>query len=205
MKRRLLTTILLLLSLCSALRAQSCAVNGHDYVDLGLPSGVLWATCNVGADAPEEFGNYYSWGECRRKIIYDVDSYNTACRDIDKSISGNKKYDVARRRWGAPWCIPTKSDFEELDSLCNWEWTAVKGIKGYKVTGRNGNSIFLPAAGGCVNDSIYAAGVEGNYWSATPDSLDTNLSHFFYLNSNYVIMYCYYKIVGLTVRPVIKQ
>ena len=183
-------------------QAQSGFVNGHEFVDLGLPSGTKWATCNIGAESPGDFGNYYAWGERRTKKIFDIDTYSIFYRKIDNSISGDRSHDVARRKWGATWRLPTKSDFEELDSLCTWTWGARNGTDGYIVTATNGNSIFLPAAGGCVKDSICGERKEGYYWSATPNTVDANLSYFLFFNRSYAIIYDYFRIVGMTVRPV---
>ena len=183
-------------------QAQSGIINGHEYVDMGLPSGIKWATCNVGADKPDDFGNYYAWGERRTKKIFDIDTYSIYFKKKDNSISGNRSHDVARKKWGATWRIPTMDDFEELDSLCVWTWGMRNGTDGYIVTAANGNSIFLPAAGACVKDSVYGVREEGYYWSATPNAIDTNLSYFLFFNRSYAIIYDYFRVVGLTVRPV---
>ncbi len=129
-------------------------VNGHEYVDLGLPSGLLWATCNVGANAPEEYGNYYAWGETETKSSYDASNSKTyRKRNLPSDISGNSQYDAARKNWGGSWRMPTRDEFEELLKYCTWTWTSRNGKNGYEVQSKkNGNSIFLPAAG---------------YWSAT--------------------------------------
>ena len=132
----------------SASSAQNTVMSGsisnHEYVDLGL--SVLWATCNIGAAAPYEFGNYYAWGETVAKNnFYQNYSFGTS-PNIGKDISGTK-YDAAKANWGDDWCMPTKAHWEELISKCNWEWTTMSNHNGYKVTGPSGKSIFLPAAG----------------------------------------------------------
>ena len=143
-------------------------INGHEWVDLGL--SVKWATCNVGASSPSGYGNYYAWGETRAKSSYTEETYtyyeNGEYVDIGSNISGTK-YDAARANWGGTWRMPTIEEFEELRNKCTWTWTTQGGHNGYRVTGPNGKSIFLPAAGHMKDASLYVAGSIGNYWSAT--------------------------------------
>ena len=94
--------------------------DGHEYVDLGLPSGLKWATCNVGASKPEDFGNYYAWGETSPKDEYTEDNCSTYEKQIN-DISGNAQYDAARANWGGKWRLPTKSEMQELRYKCTWE------------------------------------------------------------------------------------
>ena len=137
-------------------------INGHEYVDLGLPSGIKWATCNVGASSPEDYGGYYAWGETEEKGYYDWDNYkwcngseNTQtkyCTDSDYGTVDNKTVldledDVAHVKWGGSWRMPTSSEIQELLDECIWEWTVLNGVDGCRVTGPNGNSIFLPVGG----------------------------------------------------------
>lgn len=139
-------------------------INGHEYVDLGLPSGLKWATCNIGADKPEDQGNYYAWGETETKTKYGYDSnYKINNR---KDINGTQ-YDAARVNWGNIWRIPTEDEFQELVDKCVWEWISKNGKKGYKVTGPNSNNIFLPAAGYRYSTEVMSDGYNGKYWSAT--------------------------------------
>ena len=141
-------------------------INGHEYVDLGLPSGLKWATCNVGANSPEEYGNYYAWGETYTKDEYDRD--NCDLWEVEmKNIGGDPDYDVATSEWGEEWRLPTKEEFEELVKECEWKWMKKKGVNGKRVTGPNGKSIFLPAAG-YRNESSLGDGSYGSYWSSTP-------------------------------------
>ena len=126
-----------------------CLHAGHEYVDLGLPSGLRWATCNSGAGSPEEYGNYLNFGEAENAT------------------------------WGGNWRCPTKSEWEELRSNGAWTWTTKDGVNGYEVVGSNGNSIFLPAAGYRNGSSLYGVGSGGNYWSSTPyNSNDAYYLHF---------------------------
>ena len=141
---------------------------GYGYVDLGLPSGLKWATCNVGASTPGDYGNYYAWGETSTKFNYDFDNSASYGKSWD-DIGGNPSRDAARANWGGSWRMPTETEYRELKDNCTWTWTTQNGHKGYKVTGPNGNSIFLPAAGyrGLV-DALDDDGEAGSYWSSTP-------------------------------------
>ena len=158
--------------------------NGHEYVDLGLPSGTKWATCNVGATKPEEYGNYYAWGETEPKDYYDWSTYKYGsdydeltkyCTDSTYGTVDNKTVleladDAARANWGGAWRMPTDGEWAELLDECTWEWkNAYKGTTaGYLVTSKiNGNSIFLPAAGYRLNDDLSYAGSDGGYWSSS--------------------------------------
>ena len=176
-------------------------LNGHNYVDLGLPSGLKWATCNIGASTPSDYGNYYAWGEISTKAEY----YDENCKTWEKSIgniAGNAQYDAARANWGGKWRLPTKSEFNELINKCNWQWTTQGGHKGYKVTGPNENSIFLPAAGFRYGTSLNNTGEDGLYWSATPNESNTQNAHFLYFYSSSHFTNWFYRYVGQSVRPV---
>lgn len=120
--------------------------NNYMYVDLGLPSGLRWATHNVGATSPEDYGEYYAWGELYAKNTYTADNSLTYGIDII-DISANEQYDVAYKKWGDLWKVPNNADFEELIDNCTMEWTIMNDVNGMKLIGPNGNSIFLPAAG----------------------------------------------------------
>ena len=137
---------------------------GHEYVDLGL--SVKWATCNVGASSPEDYGGYYAWGETEEKEEYNGRDYKTYMnRGIN--IAGTE-YDVAHVKWGGNWRMPTYAEQDELLEKCKWKWTTVNGVKGYKVTSKkNGNSIFLPAAGYRNGTEVDDRGSCGYYWSSS--------------------------------------
>ena len=174
-------------------------IKGHEFVDLGL--SVKWATCNVGASQPHGYGNYYAWGETTTKSEYTEDNSRTYGKNMS-DISGNGTYDVARANWGGSWRMPTKAEMEELENKCAWTWTSQSGVNGYKVTGPNGNSIFLPAAGCYYGSSRYGVGESGDYWSSSPDegiTLDACSLGFVSggRNVNWVN-----RLFGLTVRPV---
>ena len=177
--------------------------NGYGYVDLGLPSGLKWATCNVGADNPEDYGDYYAWGETKTKL-----SYNYAnCKTYGKSIGDIKgtSRDVAHVKWGGSWRMPTKAEFDELldSDNCTWTWTTQGGHNGYKVTSKkNGNSIFLPAAGWRSETSLYRTDSWGDYWSSTPDEGDTQYACSLDFGSSGRGTRWGYRRGGYTVRPV---
>lgn len=158
-------------------------------VDLGL--SVKWAACNVGAEIPEGLGAYYAWGELAEKYNYvwteykwsktDGDNYkivtkyctNSKYGDVDNKSVLEAEDDVARVKWGGNWRLPTKEEFKELRDKCTSEWVSVNGVNGYKFTGPNGNSIFLPASGRRSYEyQIDDEGVEGHYWSSTISETD---------------------------------
>lgn len=162
-------------------------INDHDYVDLGLPSKLKWATCNVGASSPAEYGDYYAWGETEVKERYDqansqtydipISQLRTDCV-VDSLKRLTLPYDAARTHWGGSWRMPTDKEFEELMDNCTWEWTTEDGSNGYKVTGKNGRCIFLPATGKRNGMSCDHEGTEGNYWTSTPFKTSTLFFHF---------------------------
>jgi len=170
-------------------------------VDLGLPSGTKWATFNVGASQPHEYGNYYAWGETTTKSEYTEENSVTMWQQIS-DFSGNATYDAARANWGGTWRMPTKAEIEELRNNCTWTWTTQNGVNGYRVTGSNGNSIFLPAAGCCDGSSRYSVGEDGGYWSSTPDESYTNYAYELFFGSGYHFVHWGYRGYGRTVRPV---
>jgi hypothetical protein len=188
----------------------------HEYVDLGL--SVKWATCNVGASKPEEYGDYFAWGETQPKTTYDWStykwcngSYDTQTKYCTKSSYGtvdNKTQlelsdDAARANWGGSWRMPTRAEQDELRENCTWTWTTQNGVNGYKVTSKkNGNSIFLPAAGYRSGSSRYNAGSYGYYWSSSLYTDSPNLAYFLDFSSGYVDWYYNFRCIGFTVRPV---
>ncbi len=177
--------------------------NGYEYVDLGLPSGLKWATCNIGAYSPEEYGNYYAWGETSTKSEYTEENSQTYYGENLGDISGNAWYDAARANWGGSWRMPTKAEFKELIDHCDWQWTTQNGVNGYKVTSKtNGNSIFLPAAGFYVSLQS-SAGVYGDYWSSTPYEVNTGSAYYLYFYSGNLGTYWIHRVSGRTVRPVL--
>ncbi len=177
-------------------------LNGHEYVDLGLPSGLKWATCNVGANKPEEYGDYFAWGEIETKDKYTQENSLTYDKPM-KNISGNPEYDVARVNWGSSWRIPTKEELEELVDYCIWKRMCIKGVSGVLVTGPNGNSVFLPAAGYCGGTSIDYAGSFGGYWSSTPNDFYNHRAYGFnFYAADYEKVDDYGRGYGQCIRPV---
>ncbi len=150
-------------------------------IDLGL--SVKWATCNVGATKPEEYGNYYAWGETTTKSDYSWDTYKYGTYNYDGDYSKLTKYnttdgkttleatdDVATTNWGSAWRMPTDGEWTELREQCEWKWTdsyQTTGVAGYWVTGKNGNTIFLPAAGFRYSDNLSNVGSYGGYRSSS--------------------------------------
>ena len=142
----------------------------HEWVDLGLPSGTLWATCNVGATAPEEYGDYFAWGETEPKEEYTWETYKWCngsettltkyCIHSDYGYNGfvdgkvelDPEDDAAYANWGSSWRMPTVEQLNELIDNCSWTWAARNGVYGRLFTGPNGNTLFLPAAGGRWGD-----------------------------------------------------
>ena len=202
--KRVLTLLFAVMFSYSMLSAQSTqgVTNGHEWVDLGLPSGLKWATCNVGASSPSDYGNYYAWGETTTKSSYtegNCSIYNQTIGDI----AGTSR-DAARQNWGDSWRMPTHAEFEDLLKYCTWTWTTQNGHNGYRVTGSNGNSIFLPDAGCRYGSSSYGVGSYGYYWSSSPLESDTQGAYYLYFESGNHYGCRYYRHIGKSVRPVIE-
>ena len=161
-------------------------LNGHAFVDLGLPSGTLWATCNIGADAAEGFGDFFAWGETEPKELYDWKSYkygiffqeryelNKYCTDSVYGLNGfvdnltllESADDAAKACWGAGWRMPTIEEWEELFLNTTNTWTTQNDVNGWCFTASNGNSLFLPAAGYWW-DAEFNCSDLGVYWSSS--------------------------------------
>ena len=194
----------------------SVTVTDHEYVDLGL--SVKWATMNVGANAPEEYGDYFAWGETNSKTDYSWENYKWCngsettmtkyCTDSDYGTVDNRTTlelsdDAARANWGGTWRIPTRDEFTELRTKCTWEWTSLNGVNGRKVTGPNGNSIFLPAAGYRDDSSLDNAGSSGSYWSSSLSTDDPLYGWYLYfLRSSDFNMDYHSRFDGRSVRAV---
>lgn len=179
-------------------------------IDLGLPSGTLWASCNLGASSPEEYGDYFAWGETDVKDGYSWQTYQwcngtyeSMSTDCVDSVELNQQYDAAFAKWGDQWRMPTVADFKELVTECTWTWTAQNGVKGYLVTGSNENSIFLPAAGCQRDGTILHGGYTGCYWSKTLYESDTQHAHLLYFNNDsYSYKFRNFRVDGRSVRPI---
>ena len=188
-------------------------INGHKYVDLGL--SVKWATCNIGASSPSDYGNYYAWGETTTKATYLTNNSSTYEKKISE-IKGDNRYDAARANWGNNWRLPTMQEFQELNSRCSWTWTTLEGRQGYKITGPNGNSIFLPAAGFILGSTLNEANADGTpwssspnetnsygyYWTSTPNGEDTQYACRLYFSNDSHGLYWGSRSSGLCIRPV---
>ena len=190
----------------------NCPDDHHPHlIDLGLPSGTLWACCNVGASIPEGYGGYYAWGETEEKSEYSKDNYVffeqglQAFRDLGHNILGTE-HDVAHVRWGGQWQMPSREQFLELDHNCSSEWTNVNGVNGRKFLGKNSGSIFLPAAW-CrwVENTSDYTGLLGFYWLGRNQSQNDFQAEFIRIDMNglYIIngSPCY----GYPIRPIVKR
>ena len=186
-------------------------LNGHDYVDLGLPSGLKWATCNVDANTPSDYGNYYAWGETasKRDFSWSTYAWGTSSSNLTKynRTDGLTELeaadDAATANWGTGWRMPYRDECNELIDNCTWEWTTQNNVNGYLVTGPNGNSIFLPAAG--HREDIWSpssVGSEGTYWSSSIYSGSTGFAWYLNFSSGSHSVYSYCRNHGRSVRPV---
>lgn len=194
--------------------------NGHDYVDLGLPSGTLWATCNVGADKPEDYGNYYAWGETTTKSIYNWTTYKYAkgdsnwlskySNDLELGHNGvndrlsvlQVEDDAATANWGSGWVTPTDEQWKELEDFTTHMWTKRDGVLGCLFTAKNRRELFLPAAGTRLNSEINEVGSNGYYWSRSLNAGNTHYSWCLSFYSYGCNRCSYYRFQGLSVRPV---
>ena len=195
--------------------------NGYEWVDLGLQSGLKWATCNVGANKPEEYGDYYAWGETEPKTTYNWSTYKwcNGSADTQTKYCTSSTYgtvddktqleladDAARANWGGAWRMPTDAEWTELRDNCTWTWTDDyngTGVKGEIVTSNNnGNSIFLPAAGYRGDDDLNDAGDYGYYWSSSLDTDSPFRTWGVYFGSAYLIRDYDRRYYGQSVRPV---
>ena len=186
-----------------------------DYVDLGL--SVKWATMNVGATKPEEYGDYFAWGETEPKSEYNWSTYkwcngssSTLTKYNNKSSYGtvdNKTVldledDAAHVNWGGSWRMPTDAEWTELRTKCTWIWTTENGVTGRKVTGPNGNSIFLPAAGFPYDTNLISAGSRGLYWSSSLNTDYPDYAYYVYFYSDNVDRSHVGRCSAMSVRPV---
>lgn len=176
----------------------------YEKVDLGLPSGLKWATCNVGAATPEDYGSYYAWGELLPKGEYTTHNSMTYEEQMN-DISGNPQYDAATANWGGDWRMPTQLECQELVDECTWEFTTRNEVNGYKVTGPNGSHIFLPSAGYRFGLSHDGEGEYGHYWSSTPHERDNKLAYDFIFGAENYDLNVRSRDIGLTVRPVLGE
>ena len=189
-------------------REQQQGISTQKKVDLGL--SVCWAGWNVGASSPEGYGNYYAWGETTTKSDYSKSSYQYLNgRDyvnIGSNISGTH-YDAACAQWGGSWRMPTKAEFQELKGRCTWTWTTYNNVNGYKVTGPNGNSIFLPAADYRRGTELGDRGSDGLYWSGSLNESSQGFAYYLKFGTGGLDIggrnvLCASRELGFSVRPV---
>ena len=170
--------------------------NGHEYVDLGLPSGTKWATMNVGASSETDYGNYYQYGKgAAQYAATSGDSDYSGTEDpLDSSV------DTAVQVWGGSWHMPTTAQMNELAANTTYKWTTINGVSGGKFTATNGNYVFFPAAGAWYNGSQRSVGNSGNYWGSSPNG--SNNAYSLYFNNGSKDVYSVYRKLGYSVRPV---
>lgn len=192
-------------------------VNGYAYVDLGL--SVKWATMNVGATSPEDYGDYFAWGETEPKSEYNWGTYKWCDGDynnltkycslsefgpVDNKTKLEPEDDAATVNWGGAWRMPTRNEQDELRTECNWTLDTMNGVYGYTVTGPNGNSIFLPMSGYFYGKGIEEIGINGTYWSSEHAEYYSSEAYVFYIYAEGDISWNidrrYY---GLSIRPVL--
>ena len=199
--------LLILLAAMIAVSTISVAQN-HEYVDLGLPSGTLWATTNVGADNPEDYGDYFAWGETKPKSDYSWETYKfgsnpTKYNNSDGKTTLDYSDDAAYQNWGSHWCMPTIDQLIELNDQCTWQWTTRNGKNGYLVTSKkNGNTLFLPAAGYRYGTSLNDVGSNGRYWSRSLYGSNPDLARSLLFDSGRVNGSWGSRLCGRSVRPV---
>jgi len=197
--------------------------DSHEYVDLGLPSGTLWATCNVGASTPEEFGDYFAWGETEPKVKYSESNYKwfggtwyNYSRSITKYCT-NSEYgykgfvdnkteldaedDAAYVNWGPAWRMPSLEQIQEL-SDCHGQWTKRNGVNGVLIIGPNGNTLFLPAVGWRIDNDLMDTGSGGFYWSRKLSDGAPNFAYCLGLGSESWGWTHFYRECGFAVRAV---
>ena len=193
----------------------------HGYVDLGL--SVKWATCNIGAINPEEYGDYFAWGEVEPKEVYDWSTYrygldwNQVIKYCDNDYCGKDGFvddkmeldpedDAATMNWGGDWRMPTNVEMDELKTQCSWTWITLNEIDGYLVTsnvvGYTDKSIFLPAAGIVYHDGVSNVGLHGYYWSKSLFRGSPGGAHVMEINLDYIDRYPHSRELGLSVRAV---
>lgn len=193
-------------------------IDTHEYVDLCLPSGTLWATCNVGAETTGGYGDYFAWGETQPKEVYDWStykycngSYNNLTKYCDNEEFGSDHFtdtlnvllpedDAATANWGEGWRMPTYDEWVELDQNTTQTWVNQNGVDGRLFTAENGNSLFLPGAGFC-NENYHLCYGDGFYWAS---SLGTSYpyygKHFYFVGGSN--QFFGYRCQGIPVRPV---
>ena len=204
----------------SKVEGQGDGAAAAGWVDLGLPSGLLWAECNLGATKPEEYGDYYAWGETDTKEVYTWETYKY-CTAVDEEgwVKTLSKYntdseygtpdttlqpsdDVATAKLGNGARMPTETEWRELIANTTSEWTSENGIYGRRLTAANGKSLFFPAAGGRDGSELLLVGEDGIYWSSSLYADYPNNAWWFYFDSDYQDVDYFYRLCGFSVRAV---
>lgn len=207
----IVSLLLLVMTSCEFMKPDN-----HESVDLGL--SVEWATCNIGADYPEEYGDYFAWGERYSGNGYwdsykwettegGVSYYTKYCRDgiyADNKIFLDLYDDAAYAKWGSRWRMPTKDEIVELVVKCKWSHIMQNGVKGFKVVGPNGHSIFFPASGMLLDGERSSVGTEGYYWSSSLNGESDISAYVLYINAEEVRCGNVNRAIALPIRPVRK-
>lgn len=176
----------------------------HEWVDLGLPSGILWATCNVGANKSYECGDYFSWGETTPKTYYNSNNYkyssNSKYNSSDELTTLSLMDDAAYKNWGGKWRMPTAIEQDELVKNCNWTLVTKSGVYGYEVKSKkNDNAIFIPIAGrGTETRGVVVDG----YWSSSLTGVGSAHAKFLIVSSSEYEVYWNNRYVGFPIRAV---
>ena len=171
---------------------------GYEYVDLGLPSHLKWAKCNVGAEKETDYGDYFMWGDTRPNIVcrwanapfnngsnsFNSDYFNSVKDTVCPNGVLAKEYDAAAQIMGGNWRMPTRIEFQELLNNTTNEWTTINGVNGWKFTGSNGNSIFIPASGDRLGSLFSDQGSIGSVWSSSLYTTNTTLAGRLYFRSS---------------------
>ena len=171
--------------------------NGHEYVDLGLPSGTKWATMNVGASSETDYGNYYQYGKgAAQYAATSGDSNYSGTEDpLDSSV------DTAVQVWGDQWHMPTRAQMQELTANTTYEWTTINGVNGGKFTATNGNYVFFPAAGYWGLGSQSSVGYDGYCWGSSPSG--SRYACYLYFGNGSEVVGRNGREDGFSVRPVV--
>lgn len=175
--------------------------NGHEWIDLGL--SVKWATCNIGASTPWEYGDFFAWGEVKSKTFFSEDNYSES-NLISSDIAGSS-YDAAHIVWGGAWRLPKSEEFEELIEKCNFKWSTFHNKNGWTVTGPNGKKIFFPAAGYAGENLSQNSDGWGSYLSSSADENDDSKIYDFEFNESRYGKGWGFREHGHTIRAVIEK
>lgn len=175
---------------------------------MGLPSGVQWASCNVGAEKPSDFGLYFSWGNVEGHEIGEGYEFNQAVYDTTPAANIatdlSLDQDAARSNMGEPWRMPTVTEYQELYDNCTFVWTEMNGVNGLLFTSNiNGRTLFFPAAGYYSGTSLNSRGSYGYYWSTNYNS-DTLAHRFGFYSSDVFIVGSSNRYLGISVRAVLQ-